>query len=291
MLTMSSIYRCLCGLLILLSLEAVWVTHSAEPNPPLALHPNNPHYFVFRNRPTALITSAEHYGCVLNLDFDFRKYLDTIAADGLNYTRVFTGEYVEPSGAFGIERNTLAPKPDRFLSPWKRAAGSTPTKNIWDLQSFEPDYFERLKSFLSEASQRGIVVEITLFCSTYGDLQWGVHPMNPSNHVAPLPITDWRKLHTLEHPEVLRVQEALTREIVRQTNGFDNVFFEIQNEPWSDRTVKVEIVNEYLAEKVGSFPNSVDIPDAASIAWQKQVAEWIVSEESILPHKHLIAQN
>src|SRR5262245_11031978 len=33
---------------------------------PLALHPDNPHYFLFRGKPTILITSGEHYGAVLN---------------------------------------------------------------------------------------------------------------------------------------------------------------------------------------------------------------------------------
>ena len=77
---------------------------------PIALHPENPHYFLWRGRPTILITSAEHYGAVINLDFDYRKYLDTLAADGMNYTRVFSGAYVEPQGAFKIARNTLAPR-------------------------------------------------------------------------------------------------------------------------------------------------------------------------------------
>src|SRR5688572_16968424 len=63
---------------------------------PIALHPANPHYFEWRGRPTILITSGEHYGAVMNLDFDYRKYLDTLAADGMNYTRVFSGAYVEP---------------------------------------------------------------------------------------------------------------------------------------------------------------------------------------------------
>src|SRR5437667_12053666 len=29
---------------------------------PLALHPQNPHYFLFRGKPTVLITSCAHYG-------------------------------------------------------------------------------------------------------------------------------------------------------------------------------------------------------------------------------------
>src|SRR5918999_930364 len=85
------------------------VAQVAAPGP-ITLHPDNPHYFQWRGRPTVLITSGEHYGAVINLDFDYRKYLDTLAADGMNYTRVFSGAYVEPEGAFKIARNTLAPR-------------------------------------------------------------------------------------------------------------------------------------------------------------------------------------
>lgn len=43
----------------------------AQSNNPISLHPENPHYFLFRDKPTILITSAEHYGAVINLDFDY----------------------------------------------------------------------------------------------------------------------------------------------------------------------------------------------------------------------------
>ena len=76
---------------------------------PLALHPENPHYFLFRGKPTVLITSGEHYGAVLNLDFNYVEYLETLRADRLNLTRTFTGAYVEPHGTFNITSNTLAP--------------------------------------------------------------------------------------------------------------------------------------------------------------------------------------
>src|SRR5688500_14060502 len=79
------------------------------PAEPLSLHPENPHYFLYRGKPAIIITSAEHYGAVLNLDFDYAKYLETLAAAGMNNTRTFSGAYVEPQGAFNIARNTLAP--------------------------------------------------------------------------------------------------------------------------------------------------------------------------------------
>src|ERR1041385_8281098 len=58
---------------------------------PIRLHPDNPHYFLFRGKPTILISSGEHYGAVLNQDFDFLAYLDTLQAEGMNLTRAVPG--------------------------------------------------------------------------------------------------------------------------------------------------------------------------------------------------------
>src|SRR5947199_10563474 len=93
------------ALVLLIALAAITQAESA----PLALHPDNPHYFLFRGKPALLITSAEHYGAVLNHDFDYVKYLDELHAHGLNLTRTFTGVYAEDTKAFSITRNTLAP--------------------------------------------------------------------------------------------------------------------------------------------------------------------------------------
>jgi hypothetical protein len=41
-------------------------SESAPAASPLALHPENPHYFLFRGKPTVLITSGEHLGAVIN---------------------------------------------------------------------------------------------------------------------------------------------------------------------------------------------------------------------------------
>src|SRR4051812_11087458 len=152
---------------------------------PLALHPGNPHYFQWRGRPTILITSAEHYGAVINLDFDYRNYLDVLATDGMNYTRVFSGAYVEPQGAFKIERNTLAPRAGRFLAPWSRSGqpGQAAGGSKFDLSSWDDAYFARLKGFHGHASARNIVVELSLFCPMYEEVQWSLSPMNAANNV------------------------------------------------------------------------------------------------------------
>src|SRR5690349_18516196 len=109
---------------------------------PLALHPDNPHYFLFRGKAAFLLTSGEHYGAVLNRDFDFRPYLDELAGRGFNLTRTFSGTYREVPGSFKIRANTLAPEPDRFACPWARRGEK------FDLDHFDDDYFRRLKDFL-----------------------------------------------------------------------------------------------------------------------------------------------
>jgi hypothetical protein len=247
---------------------ALFVPAQAQaPATPIALHSGNPHYFYWRGKPTILITSAEHYGAVINLDFDFRKYLDTLAADGLNYTRIFSGAYVEPQGAFNIAQNTLAPAAGRFIAPWARSSqpGYAGGGNKFDLTAWNADYFKRLTDFITYASSKGIVVEMTLFCPMYEDKQWSLSPMNASNNVNGVGAIQRNDVHTLDkNGGLLAVQEALVRKIVTELNAFDNVIYEICNEPYFG---------------------------GVTIEWQHRVADVIVSTESQLVMKHLIAQN
>jgi CubicO group peptidase (beta-lactamase class C family) len=145
----------------ILSSAFVPASQGAEP---LRLHPENPHYVLFRGKPTVLVASTEHYGAVLNGDFDFRPYLDELQAAGLNYTRVFTGVYCEP---WGQPFNTLNPPKGRLLAPWARSEtpGFADGGNKFDLSRWDDAYFKRLRDFIAEASKRGVVVEVTLFCN------------------------------------------------------------------------------------------------------------------------------
>ena len=261
---------------------------------PIALDPGNPHYFLYKDRAVALVGSGEHYGAVFNGDFDYHKYLATIERDGMNYTRLFGGSYVEvPGKSFGILRNDLAPAEGRFVAPWARSAeaGYAGGGNKFDLEKWNPEYFSRLRDFLGEASRRGIVVEFTLFSSQYGELQWNVSPFKRENNVNGTDAIDWKKLNTLENGNILAYQEKYARKLVREASAYPNVIFEIANEPWSDRPVLADVVNPYLFTGRDQYPNSVDLPDEATMAWQRRVAEWIASEEASVASKHLIAQD
>lgn len=234
---------------------------------PLALHPDNPHYFLFRGKPTVLVTSGEHYGAVLNLDFDYVRYLDALQRDGLNLTRTFSGAYVEPEGAFKIAQNTLAPAPHRFICPWARSdtPGYANGGNKFDLNRWDAAYFKRLQDFVAQASRRGVVVEMNLFCPFYDEAQWKLSPMNALNNVNGVGSVPRNDVYTLDkNGGLLAVQEKMVRKIVTELKDFDNVYYEICNEPYFG---------------------------GVTMEWQRRIADVIVDTEKSFPHKHLISMN
>jgi hypothetical protein len=234
---------------------------------PLALHPENPHYFIYAEKPMILITSGEHYGAVLNRDFDFREYLDTLAADGLNLTRTFSGAYVEPEGAFKIAQNTLAPKRERFIAPWARSdqPGYANGGNKFDLTKWDDAYFARLKQFVAHAKERGVIVEMNLFCPMYEEMQWAISPMNAVNNVNGFGKIGKHDVYDLaKNRDLQPVQEALVRKIVAELRDSENVYYEICNEPYFG---------------------------GVTMEWQHRIADVIVDAEKDSPHRHLISQN
>src|SRR2546425_1808067 len=138
--------------LTVLLLTGIAALAAAENDKRLRLHPENPHYFLFRGKPAVLITSGEHYGAVINLDFDYVSYLETLAKDRLNLTRTWSGTYCEQPGNFNIVENTLAPLPGRFICPWKRSSvpGAGDGGNKFDLNQWDEAYFKRLNDFMRE---------------------------------------------------------------------------------------------------------------------------------------------
>ena len=245
---------------------SIFLVLSCSSREPIHLHPDNPHYFEWHNKPTLLVGSTEHYGAVLNLDFDYETYLQTLNKDGLNLTRTFSGIYCEHPGAFNIAKNTLAPNENKLICPWARsdAPGYANGGNKFDLSKWDDAYFARLRDFVGMARKNGVVVELDLFCPFYGEEQWRLSPINAVNNVNNIGDVERTEVFTLKDKKLTRVQEAMVRKIVIELNAFDNLYYEICNEP-------------YFA---GPTP-----------AWQAFISQIIRETESDLPNKHIISQN
>jgi hypothetical protein len=222
---------------------------------------------LFNNQPTVLITSAEHYGAVVNGDFDYIAYFDALKSFGLNYTRIYPGAMFEPQGKFG-KGNTLGPKPGSLIVPWARSSepGYNLCGNKFDLDRWNPDYFVRLKDFVARAAERAIVVEICFFNAQYSDT-WPISPLYHENNIQGVGKCDYRDAQTLKYPDVVQRESDYVRKITEEVNSYDNVILEICDEP--------ALIGTSLAE---------------AGPWISHLIKVIKSAESNLPKKHLIAQ-
>ncbi|TWU35992.1 cellulase family glycosylhydrolase [Novipirellula artificiosorum] len=233
---------------------------------PISLSDANPHYFSYQGEPAFLITSGEHYGALLNLDFDFGVYFDELAKHGLNHTRVFSGVYRENAKAFGITDNPLAPSTEGFNCPWARSeiAGGVDGGNKFDLTKFNPAWSKRLKELMAAADQRGIVVELTLFCPLYNDDLWKISPMNAANNVNGIGDFPREEAYALKHPAITDVQVAFTKWVVTELRDFGNLYYEVCNEPYFG---------------------------GVTMEWQNRIVDTIQATEKGFPKKHLISLN
>ena len=137
--------------------------------------------------------------------------------------------------------------------------------NKFDLKQLDDAYFARLKDFLTEAGKQGVIVELDLFCPMYNAGQWRLCPMNAANNINGIGNSRLEDVLALKHEDLTEVQVAVTRKIVQELKDFDNLYYEICNEPYCQRRVPME--------------------------FQKRIIDVVVETEKDFPQKHLISLN
>ncbi|RAP74706.1 hypothetical protein [Paenibacillus montanisoli] len=234
---------------------------------PIGISTVNPHYLHYKGSPILLITSAEHYGALINLDFDYVAYFDMLQRYEMNYTRIYPGAFYEVKGMF-IEDNTLAPLPGRLVVPWVRSSepGCADGGNKFDLSAWDERYFARLHDFLRQAEARGIVVEICLFNGQY-EQSWPNHALFAANNIQGVGDCDLKEVQTLEHADLVAAHKAYVRKLVEEVNAFDNVILELCDEP-----------------TIGGTPAEL------TVKWIDELLDVIVETERELPKRHLVGQ-
>jgi len=247
-------------------------------DPVFSVHPRNPRCFQYRGKPFKILTSAEHYGAVLNADFDYHIYLQEMQRTGQNMTRVFTFYREKESSIPGPgNMNALAPRPHASVMPWERVPGQGAAADgldKFDLNRWNAAYFERFKDFVGKCADHGVVCEITLFCNPYDQEKYDLFPCSKVSNVNGVgnDLDDPRGFMTLDAPSIVAFQEQLVRKIAEELNEFDNIYYEICNEP--------NIHGDPAEEN-----------EATVVAWHAHLARIIRQTEEKLPKRHLIAAN
>jgi hypothetical protein len=240
---------------------------------PIRIHPNNPKIFEFRGKPLALITATEHYGAVMNRPFDFERYLVEAAEKNMTMTRLFT-LFRELQSAMN-PYSTCKPESPDYIAPFARTGvgKALDGQPLYDLDKWDLEFFERLHRFLDLASDYGIIVEVTLLSNTYCDDVWHLNPLHHLNNINGLDEVRWQDYNTLRNRKLFEMQARHVRQIVEVTKGYDNIIYEICNEP-------------------AGFNNPADTNLASPAEvdeWQMAIADVIRDAESDMPYKHLIS--
>ncbi len=131
--------------------------------------------------------------------------------------------------------------------------------------------FERLHQFMSLAQEKDIVVEAVLFFAGY---LYHHSPLHHTNNINGTSEITARQYLTLQNGNILIRQQQYCTKLVEELNRYDNLIFNVANEPWFDNQ---------------EHPGFASLPPLATKKWIERVSDWIVKTERALPKKHLIS--
>ncbi len=273
------------------------ITASCGHHSPITRDHENPHYFSYRGKPLVLITSDQHYGAVINSDFDYVTFLDRLHEFGMNLTRIYPGGYVEMKDSY-VSGNPLGPAPGHFILPWKRSdeEGADPRigKYKYDLDKWDPGYFARLKDFVGQASDRNIIVEIAFFNGMYED-RWPMQPLYNTNNLQGIGSGDFKLFTTMTDKKLAGYQAAYVKKIASELYDYDNIIYDICDEPemqhresreWNSMLLDALISVDHNRHLCGETANSAspDFTGDKRTTWIP--TEYISPMENTLDHDY-----
>ncbi len=255
-------------------------TVDAEPaRGPLCVSEENPRYFQ-DPKGQAVFLAGVHDGWELQdyawgdanrpVKFDWNRFLDFMVRHDHNVIRLWC---VESTKIADDDARLTIPMPYQRV-PGRGKANDDGDK--FDLDRFNPAYFDRLRRRTAEAGEHGIYVIVMLFQgwsieSKRGRVNpWPYHPFHRDNNVNGVdgdPDGDGqgKDVHTWlgdDHP-VTKRQRAYVRKVIDTVGDLDNVLYEIANEShnrsldWQGRMV--EFIHEYERGRPKQHPVGITV--------------------------------
>jgi len=236
---------------------------------PLRVSSANPRYFEDCNGKIVYLTGAHTWSNFKDMGdtdppepFDYKLYLDFLSHYNHNFIRLWTWELTK----YSYDGSVIYSSP----FPWQRTVPGMALdgKPKFGLSKLNQDYFDRLRERVVSAGKCEIYVSIMLFegHGLHASLEpwcWNGHPFNASNNINGIdgdPDGDGRgiEIHTLQIPDVTRLQEAYVRKVIDTVNDLDNVLYEISNESggWSTEWQYhlINFIHEYESKKPKRHP-------------------------------------
>jgi hypothetical protein len=200
---------------------------------------------------------------------DFGAYVAFLEEHGHNFIRLWRWEQFQSLAAGGQFHLCMSPQPWLRSGPGAAKDG----KPRFDLERFDPAYFERLRERVIQAGNEGIYVAVMLFEG------WGLHlspapdnveghpfhAMNNVNGIGIGSLVDYQVLPL--DPRVQALQEAFIRKVVDTVQDLPNVLYEVANESSGS--------GQLDAAMRQALNLAADAPDGDSTEWQYWVIDFV----------------
>jgi hypothetical protein len=206
--------------------------------------------------------------------FDFDGYLRFLAERGHNFIRLWRWEQVRSQAAGGNFHLDMTPQPWARTGPDLAKDG----KPRFDLEQFEPAFFDRLRRRVVQAGDAGIYVGVLLFDG------WALHLSPPPDHIEGHPFhalnnvngiaaTSINDLQVLPlDARVEALQDAYIRKVVDTLHDLPNVLWEVANESSGNGSVDKEFASFLGMDEPPDWGNSTD--------WQYWVIDVVKRHET-----------
>lgn len=267
---------------------------------PLCIDAVNPQYFYYNGKTTPLVGYSPEYICHLeqragtpevtqlcnyNLDVasgkrNFQRVIDDLALKHLNVLRVWVGLGHSPGGAAG-------PLPHEQPFAYDAMSGR------WDLYTWNQTFFDRLEEVVGYAQMKNVIVELTLFDALSGDFRtspWylgknsnGYVGLSDEWTLTAAPGTTCTPFSTSTN--IYSRQKALAEKLVAELNVYDNIYWELANEP------ELSIVKSGYNSSGAVVDDTVSVPRI--VKWHECMTDVLRNAEGTVasPKRHLIAAN
>lgn len=247
-----------------------------EPFQGIIIYPDNPFYFQYQQKPVLLLGATDYHNIFQCADLV--EELEKLRSNGGNYVR-----------------NTMASREisenHRDLWPYKTEKTTSDSLiDIYDLNQWNQEYWNKFERMLKETKERDIIVEVEIWerhdCyRTRDQAGWLRHPYNPDNNInfsaeeSGLPVGEWPEDQREGHPFfatvpklqnnslVLQYQKEFVDKILSYTFQYDHVLYNMNNET-REHYLFAEYWANYILEKAqqkGLHIELTDMPDAHDI--------------------------
>jgi hypothetical protein len=221
-------------------------------------HPDNPRYFLETRTGKAVLIASHGNIAPTSGEIDYVAEIARNSTHGMHYARVWHWLPWDKVGAFW---------------PWTRRM--TPEAGMgggrYDLDTWNPEYWRRVKDGIARCAKAGIYTEIMLFeaCGMKeAPTRWRRNPWASDNNVNGLELPDSTAegiptfYDFASRPNLRRQQERYLRKMVDETIAYPNVIYEIENEhvggyepQWSRHYSR--FVKDYIASRYPASPRLV----------------------------------